>query len=88
MSGEKLEKRREMPLYRELTKRGMVQPFLDGFLEADAMAREQMIDDTTRQLHLARQFCRFDKSIKLCKNERMKAMLERYKRETLKLMSR
>lgn len=65
-----------------------VQDFLTGFLEADAEAREKMIDETTRQVHLARQFIRFDKSLKLCKNPVLKKMLERYKQETLKLMQR
>lgn len=62
------------------------QPFLDGFLKAEAESREAMIDETTRQIHLARQFIRFDKALKLCKNENTKKMLERYKQETLKLM--
>lgn len=62
------------------------QPFLENFLEAEASAREKMIDDTTRQLHLARQFVRFDKAIKLCKNEHTKKLLEKYKRQTLELM--
>lgn len=64
------------------------QPFLDGFLKADAEAREAMIDETTRQVHLAKQFIRFDKAQKLCRNENTKAMLERFKRETLQLMRR
>lgn len=66
----------------------MEQPFLPGFLEADAESREKMIDETTRQLHLARQFIRFDKAQKLCRDERSRAMIERYKQETLKLMQR
>ena len=64
------------------------QPFLDNFLKAEADAREAIIDDTTRQLHLARQFIRFDKALKVCKNENTKRMLEKYKRETIKLMER
>ena len=64
------------------------QPFLDGFLDAEAEAREQMIDETTRQVHLARQFIRYDKMIKLCKNEHTRKMLEKCKIETLKLMQR
>lgn len=64
------------------------QPFLDGFLKADAEAREQMIDETTRQVHLARQFVRFDKAMKVCKSEHMRKMLEHFKRETIKLMRR
>ena len=64
------------------------QPFLYGFLKADAEAREKMIDDTTRQVHLARQFIRFEKAQKLCHNANTKAVLERYKQETLKLMGR
>ena len=87
MAGEKIEKARELPLEREKPKT-YSQPFLDGFLQADAEAREAMIDETTRQVHLARQFIRFEKAQKLCHNERTKAMLEKYKRETLKLMER
>ena len=64
------------------------QPFLDGFLQADAEAREAMIDETTRQVHLAREFMRYDKMIKLCKSEHTRKMLERCKAETLKLMQR
>lgn len=64
------------------------QPFLDGFLKADAEAREHMIDETTRQVHLARQFVRFDKAMKVCKSEHMRKMLAKYKHETLKLMQR
>lgn len=63
-------------------------PFVDDFLKAEADSREALIDETTRQIHLARQFIRFDKAIKLCKNERTKQQLERYKQETLKLMER
>lgn len=64
------------------------QPFLDNFLKADAEARESMIDETTRQVHLARQFIRFEKAQKLCKNKSMQNLLETYKRQTLKLMER
>lgn len=87
MSGENLERVRELPLDREKPKT-YSQPFLDGFLQADAEAREAMIDETTRQVHLARQFIRFDKAMKVCKNEHMRKMLDKYKRETLKLMER
>ena len=66
----------------------MEQPFLPGFLEADAKAREAMISETERQLYLAKQFCRYERSQKKCTNEHMKKMLERYKQETLKLMQR
>lgn len=77
-----------MPLDREIPKRRFEQLFLDGFLKADAEAREAMIDETTRQVHLARQFIRYDKAQKLCHNENTRAMLERCKRESLKLMGR
>lgn len=63
------------------------QPFLDGFLDAEADAREKMIDETTRQVHLAKQFIRYDKMIKLAKNENTRKYLERAKQEILKLMS-
>lgn len=82
MSGEKYIRYRDLPHPR------WVQPDLDGFLQADAEAREAMIDDTTRQVHLARQFCRFDKAMKACKSEHMKKMLAKYKQQTLKLMQR
>lgn len=65
-----------------------VQDFLPQFLEAEAEAREQMIDETTRQVHLAREFIRYDKMTKLCKNENTKKYLERAKQEILKLMQR
>lgn len=64
------------------------QPFLDNFLKAEAEAREEVITETERQVHLARQFCRYDKALKVCKNEQMKKMLERCKRQTLQLMQR
>ena len=63
-----------------------VQDFLPGFLEMEAKEREAMITDTERQLHLARQFCRYDRSLKVCKNEMMKRMLEKAKRDVIKLM--
>ena len=64
----------------------MVQDFLPGFLEADAEARESLISETERQVHLARQFVRFDNMAKACKNPSLKAILEKYKQQTLKLM--
>ena len=66
----------------------MEQPFLDGFLKAEAEAREAMISDEERQIRLARQFCRFDKAQRMCKNEQMKQMLQRCKIQTIKLMQR
>ena len=51
------------------------QPFLDNFLKADAEAREHMIDETTRQVHLARQFIRFEKAQKMCRNQSMQKLL-------------
>lgn len=63
-------------------------PFVDEFLEADTEAREAVIDETTRQIHLARQFIRYDKAKKLCRDHKMQAMLEKYKQEVLKLMQR
>lgn len=65
-----------------------IQDFLPGFLELEAKEQEKLIDETTRQLHLARQFCRFSKAQKLCKSEAMRQALERYKMETIKLMER
>lgn len=64
------------------------QPFLDNFLKAEAEAREELITETERQVHLARQFCRYDKSLKVCKNEEMRKILKRCKFKTLQLMQR
>lgn len=65
-----------------------VQDFLPGFLEAEADTREEMISETERQLHLARQFCRYAKMQKVCKSESMNRMLEKAKRDVIKLMER
>ena len=64
------------------------QPFLDNFLKAEAEAREEVITETERQVHLARQFCRYDKALKVCKNEQMRKILKRCKFKTLQLMQR
>lgn len=58
----------------------------ENFENASAKEREDMIDETTRQVHLARQFIRFDKALKICTNDSMRKRLEEYKRQTLKLM--
>lgn len=65
-----------------------IQDFLPGFLQAEAEVRESMITEYETQLRLAKQFCRYDKSQKLCKNEFMKKMLEKAKRDVIKLMER
>lgn len=82
MSGEKYIKTRDLPNPR------FIQPDLDGFLQAETEAKQAMIDETTRQVHLARQFIRFEKAQKICKNEGTKKLLEKCKCETLKLMQR
>lgn len=64
------------------------QPFLDNFLKADAEAREAMIEEQTRQLHLAKQFCRYEKAQRLCRDERTKQLIQRCKMQTIKLMER
>lgn len=63
-------------------------PFLDNFLKAEAEAREKMIDETTRQLHLAKQYVRYSTMQKICKNHNTYMLLERCKAETIKLMER
>lgn len=60
----------------------------ENFDKVDTEAQEAMISETERQLHLARQFCKYNKAIKLCKNEKTIQLLERCKRQTLKLMER
>lgn len=66
----------------------MDQDFLPGFLEAEADAREAIISEAERQVHLAKQFARFDRAQKLVKSPTLIKKLEQYKRETLKLMER
>ena len=66
----------------------MEQPFLDNFLKAEAEARESIIDETTRQLYLAKQFCRYDKQLRICKSPSLQRMLEKAKQDLLKLMQR
>ena len=58
----------------------------EEFLKADAENREEMITETERQLHLAKQFVRFSKMQKLVKDSRTKEALERYKMQCIKLM--
>lgn len=65
-----------------------VQDFLPGFLEAEAEVRESMITEYERQLHLAKQFCRYEKQQKLCNSDFMKNVLEKAKRDIIKLMER
>ena len=55
-------------------------------MEADEKGKEELISETERQLHLARQFCRFSRMQKVCKNEKMQQMLEKYKLQCIKLM--
>lgn len=64
------------------------QPFLDGFLKAEAEARESMITEYERQLHLARQFCRYEKQLKVCKSPTLQRFLEKAKLDIIKLMER
>lgn len=66
----------------------MEQPFLDNFLKADAEAREAMISEEERQLHLAKQFERYSKMQKVCKNQNLYDMLEKQKSGIIKLMER
>jgi cobalamin biosynthesis Co2+ chelatase CbiK len=65
-----------------------VQDFLPRFLEAEAEAREAMITETERQIHLAKQFCRYDKMQKLATNDIIRKVAERAKMETIRLMER
>ena len=64
------------------------QDFLPNFLKCEAEARESMVTEQEKQLHLAKQFCRYSKMQKVCKNEFMERMLEKAKRDIIKLMER
>lgn len=64
------------------------QPFLDGFLEMEAEQREKFISDMTTQIHLAREFNRYEKMIRLCPNDHLKSLYERQRSKIIQLMSR
>lgn len=66
----------------------MEQPFIDGFLKAEAEAREALITKAERQVHLAKQFARYDKMQKVCKNKLMEKILEKAKIDIIKLMEK
>lgn len=66
----------------------MEQQFLDGFLQAEAEARESMIGDAEKMLHLAKTALRYEKMQKVCKNESLRALLERQKQQIFKMMER
>lgn len=57
-------------------------------MNADEKGRELIVDETTRQVHLAREFIRYDKAKKLCRDPKVQVMLEKYKQDILKLMQR
>jgi hypothetical protein len=65
-----------------------VQDFLPGFLELEAKEREAMISETERQVYLAKQFCKYDKALKICRNETTRKIMEKAKRDIIKLMER
>ena len=61
---------------------------MDNFLKAEAEARESMISEQESQVYLAKQFCKYDKALKVCKNENTRKVLEKAKRDVIKLMER
>lgn len=66
-----------------------VQDFLPNFLETKTEDRNQFINETERQLRLAKQFCRYDKQLRFCcKNPTLQKMLEKAKLDVIKLMER
>lgn len=66
----------------------MEQPFLDNFLKAEAEARESLIDDAERLLHLAKTALRYEKMQKVCKSGSLYNLLERQKQAVFKLMEK
>lgn len=66
-----------------------MQPFIEGFLKAEAKARESLITNTERDLHLAKQALRFEKmQKKIGKNNTLYQVLERHKKAVFQLMER
>lgn len=55
----------------------MEQPYLDGFLDAEAQARESNIDPEAFLRHKKAVAMRFFKSYKMCKDEKRKAEIIR-----------
>ena len=66
----------------------MEQEFLPNFLKAEAEAREELISEEERQIHLARQFCRYDRALKVCRSESMRKIIEKAKSDIIRLMER
>lgn len=62
------------------------QDFLPNFIESEN--KNEFIDETERQLHLARQFCRYDKQLRVCKSPTLQRMLEKAKSDIIRLMER
>ena len=64
----------------------MGQPFLDEFLKSEE--KQKLVEETERQLRLAKQFCRYDKQLRICPSPTLKKMLEKAKIDIIKLMER
>ena len=65
-----------------------VQDFLPNFLETKTEDRNGFIHETERQLHLAKQFCLYDKQLSVCKSPTLQRMLEKAKLDIIRLMER
>ena len=88
ISWKDVEKSQEIIRMDKERKRAIESPFLDNFLKAEAEAREKIIDETTRQLHLAKQYVRYTKKKKICRNHNTYMLLEKCKAELIKLMEK
>lgn len=65
-----------------------IQDFLPNLLETKTEDRNEFINETERQLHLAKQFCRYEKQLRVCKSPTLQRMLEKAKADVIRLMER
>lgn len=60
--------------------------FIDEFLQSEQ--KQKLVEETERQLLLAKQFCRYDKQLRICSSPTLQKMLEKAKMDIIRLMER
>ena len=66
----------------------MEQPMLPDMPEALARAEQSNIDEETRQMHLARQFCKYGKWAKFSKDPEFKKRCEKWQMMAAQMMGK
>lgn len=64
------------------------QDVLPNFPEAMARSEQSNIDEETRQMHLARQFCKYGKWAKFSKDPEFKKRCAKWQAEVAQMMGR